>query len=250
MTSGPRSVALVTGAGSGVGRAIAVALARDGVTIGLVGRRIEPLEETMAEIRSAGGEGLVLPADLSDTREVERLASRAVTELGRMDVLVHSAGLFHRGPIAGTDAETLDALYRTNVHGPMQLTRELLAPLEDSRGSVLFVNSSAVGRAAPDIAAYAASKSGLKAFADALREEVNASGIRVTSIYLGRTATPMQQRVHELEGREYRPDRLIQPADVARLVHDILQLAPTTEVTDVHLRPGLKPIPSENQEPR
>jgi NADP-dependent 3-hydroxy acid dehydrogenase YdfG len=91
------------------------------------------------------------------------------------------------------------------------------------------------------VAQYSATKHALKAIADSLREEVNAEGVRVVSVYPGRTATPMQAEVHELEGKPYKPERLMQPADVAEVVLTALTLPRTTEVTDLMVRPMAKP---------
>jgi NADP-dependent 3-hydroxy acid dehydrogenase YdfG len=90
----------------------------------------------------------------------------------------------------------------------------------------------------PGSGQYSATKHGLKALADCLRAEVNSYGIRVISVFVGRTATPMQAAVHASEGRAYRPEKLIQPEDVASLVVHTLTLPPTVEVTALHLRPG------------
>jgi NADP-dependent 3-hydroxy acid dehydrogenase YdfG len=88
---------------------------------------------------------------------------------------------------------------------------------------------------------YAATKHALKAIADSLREEVNAEGLRVLSVYPGRTASPMQAAVHEMEGRAYHPERLMQPEDVAAVVINALSLPRSAEVTDIYIRPLLKP---------
>ena len=101
----------------------------------------------------------------------------------------------------------------------------------------MFINSTQGLRAAAGVGQYAATKHALKAVADSLREEVNAQGIRVMSIFLGRTATELQRAVFALEGRPYPPERLIQPADVAEVVLSLLQLSRTCEVTDIVLRP-------------
>jgi NADP-dependent 3-hydroxy acid dehydrogenase YdfG len=92
----------------------------------------------------------------------------------------------------------------------------------------------------PEVGQYAATQHGLKAIADSLREEVNPYGIRVLSIYPGRTATPLQKRLHEAEGKLYRPEALLQPSDIASVVIHSLALPKTAEVTDIHIRPMIK----------
>ena len=234
--------AVVTGASSGIGRAIAVALAGHGAGVWLVGRDRGRLEEAAAEARDAAAEGSprieIHPADLTDDGEVEALA-RSVTG-GGVDVLVHSIGRFASGSNELTPVAELDALHRTNLRSPFLLTQKLLPALTESRGQVVFVSSSIVAGARGGVGPYAASKLGLKALADSLRDEVNSLGIRVLSVYPGRTATPMQASIFAAEGRPYAPERLLQPEDVAQMVIASLGLPKTAEVTDLHIRPMLK----------
>ncbi len=105
----------------------------------------------------------------------------------------------------------------------------------------MFINSSAGLRAGAGISQYAATKHALKAIADSLREEINAEGLRVLSVYPGRTATPMQASVHAMEGKAYHPERLMQPEDVAAVVINALKLPRSAEVTDISVRPLMKP---------
>ena len=130
--------------------------------------------------------------------------------------------------------------YRTNVRGPYLLTQELLPLLLERQGQVVFINSSAGLTARANIAQYAATKHALKALADGLRDEVNPRGVRVLSVFPGRTATPTQQKLCGEEGRPYRPARLLQPEDVAAVVVNALCLPRTAEVTEIKIRPMLK----------
>ena len=108
-------------------------------------------------------------------------------------------------------------------------------------GQVVFVNSSAGLTARAGVGQYAATKHALRAVADSFREEVNADGLRVLSVFLGRTATPMQEAVHKMEGKAYYPERLMQAEDVAAVVVNALSLPRTAEVTDIYARPMKKP---------
>jgi len=137
--------------------------------------------------------------------------------------------------------EDLDAQYATNVRAPYALTKSLLPLLTPSSGQIVFINSSA-GLVAkrPEIGQYSATKHALKAVADSLREEVNPRGIRVLTVYLGRTATPMQEALYREEGRHYHPEALIQPEDIASSVVHALILPATVEVTDISMRPMRK----------
>nr|MBA2641979.1 SDR family NAD(P)-dependent oxidoreductase [Actinomycetota bacterium] len=126
---------------------------------------------------------------------------------------------------------------------PLQLTEVLLPALRKARGQVVFVNSSAANRPSVANAMYAATKRDLRAVADSLRDEVNPDGVRVLSVYAGRTATPMQEAVHEHEHRTYTPQLLMRPEDVTHVVLAALTLPPSAEITDVSLRPMAK-LPS------
>jgi len=126
------------------------------------------------------------------------------------------------------------------VRGPYLLTQCLLPLLRRRPGQVVFINSSAGLTARANVGQYAATKHALKAVADSLRDEVNRDGVRVLSVFPGRTATPTQEALHRLEGRPYRPERLLQPADVAAVVVHALGLPRTAEVTEIKIRPLVK----------
>jgi NADP-dependent 3-hydroxy acid dehydrogenase YdfG len=234
-------IALVTGAGSGIGRAIAVALAAAGGSVILCGRRVEGLRETAVQVEAAGGVPIVMPTDLASDDAMSRLAT-AVGEVGggRLDVLVHAAATHVRGTVDDLSPDDLDETLRVNVRGPMLLTRLVLPLLRAAPGDVVFVNTSAALSSPPSSAAYAASKAALRSAADSLRQHVNQDGIRVLSIFPGRTATDLQAAIHREEGRVYRPELLLQPSDVAEVVVAFQRLPRTAEVTEVHLRPAVK----------
>lgn len=237
MDSSAGSHAVVTGASGDVGAAIAAALAAPGGRLLLSGRDLGRLEAAAAPARATGALVATHAADLADEAQVACLAAAAAAG-GPLDVLVHAMGAFAAGTIGGAEgARDLDLLYRSNVRVPWLLTRALLPALLSARGQVVFLNSTVGLRARAGVGAYAASKHALRAMADALRDEVNPYGVRVISVFLGRTASAMQRQVSASEGRDYQPHRLIQPADVAAAVRDALALPRTVEVTDLHLRP-------------
>jgi NAD(P)-dependent dehydrogenase (short-subunit alcohol dehydrogenase family) len=172
---------------------------------------------------------------------IRGLASRLAGDAGSIDVLVHGAGVHAVGQVSSLPVEELDRQYRTNVRAPYLLTQLLIPMLESAAGQIVFVSSSAVRRAVAGVGAYAATKHAVRALADALREELNPRGIRVLTVYPGRTAGPMQETLHQLEGRPYRLDRLLQPDDVAAIILNALSLPRSAEVTDIDIRPMLKP---------
>lgn len=233
-------LALVTGASSGIGRAIARALADAGAHVGLLGRSQERLEETARELRQAGGRAEIYPVDLSSTAEISALVDFFGSQHAHLDVLVHSAGILSLGPVAAASVSTFDELFAVNVRAPYALTHGLLPLLIQGKGQVVFINSTAGLTAAPNVSQYAATKFALRAVADSLRQEVNPEGVRVLTVYPGRTASPMQAAVHAAEGKTYQPERLLQPGDVAEAVLAALRLPRSAEITEIHVRPFLK----------
>jgi NADP-dependent 3-hydroxy acid dehydrogenase YdfG len=166
-----------------------------------------------------------------------------LSSLAGVDILVHAAGIIRQQRMENASVEDFDAQYATNVRVPYMLTKRLLPHLTSVRGQVVFINSSAglhAGRA--EVGQYAATKHALRAIADSLREELNPKGVRVLSVFVGRTAGPMQERLFAEEGRNYRPEKLLQPEDVASVVCHTLMLPATAEVTDINIRPMTKAI--------
>jgi NADP-dependent 3-hydroxy acid dehydrogenase YdfG len=235
-------VAVVTGASSGVGRAIALALAREGAELCAVGRDFNALAETVAAARRFSP-AIAFPMDLTVEESFQTLLRHLEEKAGKLDILVHSAGVIRQDLMQRARIEDLDLQYATNVRAPYLVSQRLLPFLARARGQIVFINSS-VGLAVkrPEVGQYAATKHALKAIADSLREEVNPKGIRVLTLYLGRTATPMQEALFRQDGCEYHPETLLQPEDVASLVVHALMLPGTAEVTEISIRPMTKSL--------
>lgn len=230
-------MALVTGATSGIGRAIALELSRHGAQLCIVGRDPVTLEETACEI---GQFSPVTrrPIDLTLEDTFQPLVRHLGEEVERLDILVHSAGVAHLGLMEHARIQDLDRQYMINVRAPYLLTQRLLPLLDRARGQVVFINSSAgLTAKRAEAGQYAATKHALKAVADSLREEVNPKGIRVLSVYLGRTATPLQEALSRRQEGAYHPEVLLQPQDVASTIVHALMLPATAEVTDISMRP-------------
>lgn len=227
------SVHLVTGAGSGIGAAVARRLLERGDDLWLLARDAGRARELAA--RHPGARTLV-----GDLAEPSRLswALGHQTPPDRLDSLLHIAGIVELGPVGDLTPKIWNDTLAVNLVGPAETTRLLLPQLRLSHGHVVFVNSGAGLNAHAQWGAYAASKHGLKALADALRQEEREHGVRVTSVYPGRTATPMQQQVHQQEGKEYDPSRWIDPESVATTVLTALDLPRDAEITDLTVRPG------------
>ena len=234
-------VAVVTGAGSGIGKAFALGLAEKGALLCLVGRRTEMLETVATSARKFSTKVACCPSDLTEDESFRGIRDLVKRDFGHVDLLLHCAGTISLGSLEFASLEAFDQQYRTNVRAPFALTQTLLPMLKTRKGQIVFINSSAGIKALPNVCQYAATKHALKAVADSLRAEVNAEGVRVMSVYPRRTATPMQASVHEWEGREYSPERLMQPEDVADVVIHALCLPRTAEVTDIFIRPMMNP---------
>jgi NADP-dependent 3-hydroxy acid dehydrogenase YdfG len=233
-------VAVVTGASSGIGKAIALGLAAQGASLCLVGRQLETLQAVADAAQGKASQNYCYQADLSVDAEVEKLIADINRDVQSIDILVHGAGVIWLGPLETATADQLDGHYKTNLRAPYVLTQGLLQSLKSRQGQVLFLNSSAGLAAKANAGQYAASKHALKAVADSLREEVNPAGVRVLSLFLGRTASPMQAAVHAMEAKAYRPELLMQPEEVAAVAIHALTLPRSIEVTEISMRPMLK----------
>ncbi|MGV3562703.1 MAG: SDR family oxidoreductase [Nocardioides sp.] len=220
---------LVTGAGSGIGALVAAALLERGDEVHVVARSEQRATELAAQLPGA----ITLVADLAHPESVEALALP-----GRLDSVVHAAGVVQLGTVAELSVQDWAEQLRVNLVAPAALTRVALPALREARGTVVLVNSGAGLFAHPQWSAYAASKHGLRALADALRAEEAGHGVRVTSIYPGRTATPMQEQVHTQEGKEYDASAWIQPQTVADAILHVLDLPGDATIPDLTIKPG------------
>jgi NAD(P)-dependent dehydrogenase (short-subunit alcohol dehydrogenase family) len=228
------ALALVTGASGDIGRAIAFDLLGAGAEVLMLGRSMTRLVRSPLP-EDARGRYHFVAADLTDNGAVERAAAE-ISSRGRLDVLVLSSGIYERSREPTVFARQIAA----NLLGPYALIQRLLPLLIEAQGQIVFINSTQGLKAAAGVGQFAATQHAMKAVADSLRDEVNANGVRVTSIFLGRTATERQRAIFAAEGRPYPPERLIQPANVAGLVLFLLRLPRTSEVTDILLRPMQK----------
>lgn len=210
---GPR-VHLVTGTGSGIGADLAARLEARGDQVVRLTREQVDLQDAAAVRAWALGLGLE-----------------------RLDSLNHVAGTVELGTVAELDLADWNRQLAVNLTAPAVLTAALLPALRAARGTVVFVNSSAGLVANATWAAYAASKFGLRALADSLRAEEAPYGVRVSTIFPSRTATPMQEKVHEQEGRVYDASRWIQPGTVSEAILNLLDLPADACVPEITLRP-------------
>jgi len=234
-------VALVTGASSGIGSATALLLATKGVKLWLTGRKRGGLDAVAESARRTTSEVSCIQADLERDGDIIALVARLQRDVGYLDLLIHCAGTITPGPMDSAEIEDLDRQYRVNVRAPYLLTKLLLPMLRSRRGQIVFVNSSAGQIAAANVSQYAATKHALRAIANSVRQEVSGDSLRVLSVYPGRTASPMQATIHAIEGKEYRPECLVQPEDVAAMLVSAVSLPRSAEVTDINVRPLRSP---------
>ena len=184
-------MALVTGGGTGIGRGIALALARRGVSVALVGRRQEPLAATVAELRNLGQSALSVIADLSDPDAWPRVIEQVHGAWGPIDTLVHNAGILAGGALLDQSTATVQQCVTTNFTAPLVLTRLLLPDLIAQQGRVVLVGSTTSFVPLPYLALYGATKAGLHHFGAALRHELTPLGIHLLIAYPPATATAM-----------------------------------------------------------
>lgn len=224
---------VITGAGSGIGAAVARRLHARGDELWLHARDAGRAKELAGEFPGAK----TLVGDLADPERLSWAFSHQ-TLPDRVDSLIHSAGVIELGRIGDLTPKSWLHQLNVNLVAPAEVTRHLLPQLRAARGQVVFINSGSGLRAFGDWGAYAATKHGLKALADSLRHEEHGNGLRVTTVYPGRTASPMQAKVHQQEGKEYDPAEWIDPESVATTVLMSLDLPRDAEVNDLTVRPG------------
>ena len=224
---------VLTGAGSGIGAVLARRLEGRGDRLVLLARDADRARDLLAA--HPGSTAIV--ADLARPEELARAVADADLP-DRIDALVHAAGIVDLGEVAALPLDSWMRQLTVNLAAPAELTRLLLPRVRAVKGQIVFVNSGAGLTAHPQWSAYAASKHGLRALADALRGEEAPHGVRVTSIYPGRTATPMQELVHRQEGADYDPARFIDPESVVTALLTALDAPADATLSDITVRPG------------
>jgi 3-oxoacyl-[acyl-carrier protein] reductase len=230
-------VAVITGAGRGIGAAIARKLSDLGASTVLCGRTRSELESTAQKIASAGGKAQVIPCDVTDLRSVERTAEQIESSLGRLDILVNNAGIGgFGGPLYRLPPDEWDRIVNTNLRGVYYTTHAFAPMMIRARsGHIINISSLAGKNALPNGAAYAASKWGLNGLSYSLAEELRAYNIRVSVICPGSTNTDLSPH----EGKD--PAKMLQSEDVAHVVAMLVTQSAQSFVSEISLRPTQKP---------
>ena len=238
MQSFDEKVALVTGAGRGIGKAVALSLAKLGCRVVLAARTAAQLSEVQQEIQRAGGVAIAIPTDLMRDEDIDTLVRESQREFGAVDILINNAGWGKRASVVRAKIEDLDQTLRVNLRAPMILAQKVLpAMIAKGEGAVINVSSVSGKSGEADGAAYSASKFGLIGFTESLYEEVREQGIKVAVILPGFVDTPMIPPVKHLDR-----SKMIQANDVAQAVLYILNTPATSCPVEITIRPQRTPI--------
>jgi 3-oxoacyl-[acyl-carrier protein] reductase len=228
-------VAVVTGSGRGIGRAIAIELGRLGAQVILAARSRNELEETA---RMIGKNASVVPTDVRKKDDLQRLFEQTTTALGPVDVLVNAAGLGIFGPVIDFTDEGFEILIQTNLRGIFFASRFVLpSMIERKQGHIINIASIAGKVGSANRAVYCASKFGVVGFTDSLAEEVRQHGVRVSVICPGSTDTRFSPSETSGKSRE----RMLRPEDIAHAVGMIVRQEPNSFISEIIMRPTQKP---------
>jgi len=230
-------IAVITGAGRGIGAAIATKIAALGATVVLCGRTRGPLDATADAISKAGGQAQALQCDVTDLRSVEAAAAQVEQTLGKTDILVNNAGVGgFAGPLHQLPPESWDQVLNTNLRGVYYSIRAFAPMMIRARtGHIINISSLAGKNALPNGAAYAASKWGLNGLSFSVAEELRAHKIRVSVVCPGSVDTELSPHA----GKD--KSKMLQPEDVAHAVAMLVTQAPQSFVSEILLRPTQKP---------
>jgi 3-oxoacyl-[acyl-carrier protein] reductase len=227
-------VAIVTGASRGIGRAIAEALALEGMRLVLNALTPARLEETLRALRSRGCEVEAVAGDVGDEEIAKRLVDTAITRFGQLDVAVNNAGIGFLGPLESMDPAEFDRVFRTNVRGPFLLMRAAIPAMKRNGGGTLVSIASLAGvNPVAQRAAYAATKWALIGLSRSVLQEVRKDGIRVIILEPGSTLTEFGHEATKLVNEE----KLVHPEDVAAVLVTALKLPPRVTVSEIEIRP-------------
>jgi NADP-dependent 3-hydroxy acid dehydrogenase YdfG len=242
------TVALVTGASSGIGEATALLLAEQGAAVALAARRTDRLEGTAAKIRDAGGTALVLEADVSDQAQAADAVARTVSSLGRLDTLVNNAGVMLLGPAVGAPLEDWDRMVRVNLLGLLYCSHAALPHLIDAaenspRRVADLVNVSSIAGRVPRSGSgvYNATKFGVGAFSESLRQEVTRRHVRVSLVEPGAVDTELRSHnrpeIIEAQNKRFADTELMRAVDIADAIHYIVTRPRHVSVNEMLVRP-------------
>lgn len=234
-------VAIVTGASSGIGESTAKALAAEGVRVVLAARREERLEQLAGQITDEGGEALVVPTDVTEEEAIDALVEETTDEYGQIDILVNNAGVMLLEPLERADRSNLRRMVEVNLLGLMNLTHAVLPVMQSQeRGHIVNVSSTAGRSASANSSGYNATKFGVNAFSEAVRQEVTEAGIRSTIIEPGACETELAEHIPDDQIVEQFAEMdvpMLEPEDVARSIVYAASQPPRVDVNEILIRP-------------
>ncbi|MEC2055586.1 3-ketoacyl-ACP reductase [Peribacillus psychrosaccharolyticus] len=216
--------ALITGAGRGIGRATAIAFAKEGINVGLVGRTIENLEKVAAELKPFGVKVAIAAANVANNAEVIEAVDQIKAELGAIDILINNAGIGKFGSFLELSPEEFENIVQVNLMGTYYVTRAVLPEMiEQKSGDIINISSTAGQKGAPVTSAYSASKFGVLGLTESLMLEVRKHNIRVSALTPSTVATDLAIDTNLTDGN---PDKVMQPEDLAEVMVAQLKLHP------------------------
>ncbi|WP_400243571.1 3-ketoacyl-ACP reductase [Niallia sp. JL1B1071] len=217
-------VAFITGAGRGIGKAVAIALANEGVNVGLLARTEEALKEVVNEVEALGVKAAYASVDVSSLEEVEQAISTLTTKLGKADILINNAGIGKFESLLEMSPNEWKKIIDVNLMGPYYVTRAVLPQLiEKNGGDIINISSTNGLNGAATSSAYSASKFGLIGMTESLAQEVRRNNIRVTSLTPSTVATELAVQTDLIKGSA---EKYMQPEDIAELIVSQLKLHP------------------------
>ncbi len=243
-------VALVTGASSGIGAAAAEALAAAGATVAVAARRADRLDSLVSKIEKAGGQAIALPGDIIDEQVAQGVVTETLRRLGRIDILVNSAGVIDSGGVENADTARYRRVIDINLMASLYTSRAVIGPMRaQGGGDIINISSTAGRRAAALFNAYAASKFGLTGMTEAMRQEVGRYGIRVCIIEPGATETEVSVGIADPKYRQFISDHVskegaMKPEDVAGAILFVVCLPPRANVSQLLIRPTIDTAPA------
>jgi NADP-dependent 3-hydroxy acid dehydrogenase YdfG len=236
--------AVVTGASSGIGAATAIALAREGYAVALAARRADRINELAERISGDGGQALAVPTDVADEQSARALIERAKAEFGSVDVLVNNAGVMLLGPILGADLEHWQRMVNVNLLGLLYCTHAALPVMKEQESGHIVNVSSVAGRVARmGSGVYNATKFGVGAFSESLRQEAVDYGVRVTIVEPGFVDTELQAHnehpmvVKMIEKNMQEIGKVLEPGDIANAIVFAVQQPEHVGINEVLVRP-------------
>jgi NAD(P)-dependent dehydrogenase (short-subunit alcohol dehydrogenase family) len=228
-------VALITGGGRGIGRAIAQAFAAEGAAVALAARSSRELDAVAREVTAAGGQALAVPTDVRQEPAVAALVARTLSQLRRIDVLVNAAGVAAFGPVADSKQEDWDLTMAVNLRGAYLCARAVLpVMMAQHRGTIISIGSMVTSRTLPGSAAYTASKYGVLGFSRVLAEEMRAHGVRVGVLSAGAVDTPLWDAIPSPPDRA----RMLKPEQVAEAALLMAGLGPNATLEELTMLPA------------